>query len=181
MNPTEIHGWRVYRVRTCNRTQELVLVGQYQMHVHSADSPRAVCRGFNAGAAWIREDLDDHTHGDWDTPAWNCSCGYYAWRAFPQEPNKVTFLAHVTALGETIIHEEGWRTAHYIIDYLLQPTEPALSIDYKAVPPEEVNTTMRYIAQSLDVPMLRYSDAEGCVKCRLDELRREEVKRIANR
>jgi len=118
------------------------------MHLHSAESPQAVCRGFNfASAPWVKEEAEDHK--EWEVPHLKCSCGYRGTFTIPSDiENKC--LAHVTALGETWIHDEGFRTAKYFVNFFLKP------------PSEDLAAVLHDIAAELDVPIFEVSNCEQC-------------------
>jgi len=163
MEVTEIHGWRTYTLTLCSKkASEPILVGAYGMHVHTKDSPMAVCRGFNfASAPWV---VDEPTpHEEWEVPHLECSCGYRGLFTIPPREAGKEFVAHVTALGETWIHDEGFRTAKYTIDFFLKPSFEEIKIFNVA--PERIGDAslmLTELANDLGVPIFEESNCEQC-------------------
>lgn len=95
------------------------------MHVHANPAPRAKHKQGAYRPDWVEQGIEEHEFG----PLFGCSCGYYALN----EPNLdgATGLnvapyipivwADVTALGDAVIHDGGFRCESYKIERLFWP------------------------------------------------------------
>ena len=160
----EVHGWRTYTAGFCSRTGELVLVEPSGRHLHDRQSTRALCQ-------------KDNIHPDWDIPSADCSCGFQGWFDVPSSIDQI--VGHVIALGYTMIHEHGWRTAKYTLESIIDPTFDEISVigDAKA----DVKVLIRDIAGRLKI---RIQEEPNCDHCKLitedhSDLGREIIKLIS--
>jgi len=167
METAEVHGWRAYTLAACSKLDSRpVLVGAYGMHVHSKDSPKAECRGFNfASAPWVTGEPE--AHEEWEVPHLMCSCGYRGLLTMPEATENRDYIAHVTALGNTWIHDEGFRTAKYTIDFFLKPKFANIQVfDTKTGIASErfsdANLVLIELAKELEVPIYEENNCEQC-------------------
>jgi len=184
-----VHGFRRFSIVRCSKTQELVFRGQMGMHVHSNPAPSAVCRNPGSVGMWMTPAAvarnaaltrEEREHPEYETPRFDCSCGFYGYRTYNAASADSwggfrDFLAHVTCMGEVVLHEEGFRTKRYQIDYILRPPsmEEELSIWTLADSPGYYTPSERLpvgqaLAQVLDklaVPMWEKEDPRGCAIC----------------
>ena len=201
-----VHGWRVFNVKRCNSHEgEVIIAGLYGKHVHSRHMGRARCRsgGRATYAMWITEEAEKNRklkkeevepHDLDDCPHFDCTCGYYFYRLYDLavgDNGSMTsqVLAHVTCIGETVLHTEGGRTSRYQVDYILPPkpdsdlllvqlpddvpkkddTEPDLwhLQMFGPMTTVKMGPAVEGIAQGLGVPILERDDLSGCQDCLL--------------
>lgn len=161
MDITEVHGWRAYSLKLCEREGGFVFAGQYGKHLHSIHSSAATCRGYNfAAASWTSEEPREHS--DWEIPFNPCSCGFYGYTKLPSMTN--VYLAHVTALGRTIIHQNGWRAAKYQLDYFLSPFFSEITFEGATLNSADVlEEVLGYI--DIPTPVFEFGDPKACKRC----------------
>ncbi len=101
-----VTGWRYMRLERSLVDRSFYLRGTYSGTMSERESLPARC---SQGA--------EHP-----APAWECQCGYYAYSLGPAAPFIVdrneTVAVKVSAAGETILADQGFRTYRYRIDAL---------------------------------------------------------------
>lgn len=182
----------------CPKTHDLTLKGQFGMHQHKNPTESSVCRGGGGTGMWqtpaaktrhtsLRH--DDREHGPETCPRYDCTCGFYGyrtWLALAKSTGMALryhpFLFHVTCIGEVILHEEGFRTQRYRIDYALTPPFPDENVGiWSFTPPTTASPVPYYhmaeqitqmealgdIAKTLGFPILDRDSSLGCLECQI--------------
>lgn len=143
-----IHGWRLYTIIRDPDTNLLVLRGQRGLLVTDRVSPIAECPGFYPYAEHVtQEQLEAHYDGTLDIPPHTegpqegCTCGFYFRRLYPAVMSEAAqpqyIAAHCTAIGKSILHEEGARVRQHQIDFLCPPQPGARLLLLKK--PDDIN------------------------------------------
>ena len=212
---TVVHGFRQLSIHRCKSTQQPVLVGAMGGHQHKALSAHASCQGAS-WALWMSDEVAERvkektTHTE-PAPSQDCTCAFYIHRTYQgahrddaaffygammlgsfilQRP----IIAHVTAIGECVIHTEGARVQRYMIDYFVRPKdaellcgtpeslsflsngypdaceEPTAEIEgslYDLLdekPAEQIEILLTYFSELFSKPVLDPSSLEGCPHC----------------
>lgn len=178
-----VHGWRRYRVFTLpDSLQDAYLMGGTGVKLNSARPPAARCSGFTSFQDWVTDKVRAMSQIERHPPSGrapqnNCTCGYYLLSHWPDESEWLavpTIYAHVTCIGQTILHTEGARTAAYQVDYFIPPRVCQVPLgktylSHQYGPPEremvDLVPLMARAFKKLQVPMIPFYGDGACQEC----------------
>lgn len=122
--PTPISGWRFFTIS--NRRLKSIFRGHDESFFDVSDTSwhRAICDPYakSRSGMFILPPVEDQQASDRHTaPAWDCECGFYAWKSrdlaftmvkiYADTRNFPQVVAEVELAGHIIVHEQGYRAS----------------------------------------------------------------------